>query len=1129
VSAKRIFLQLISFLFIALVGLCLSVNPASAASCGMNIDPRNASGFPTAGSLGNDGWVRIEYRDGSANEDISESLSIYKHALKSYRDAGINTLLIVDYATYPNAKDNIDKFVDRVGKIDQELGKYVNAYEIWNEPDLAHMYPLTSSEFANIVNKIGAVVPQKKLVLGGFASGDPSYLEDALDEITVSYRAIGIHPYLKLINNKPPGIPGAIYGDKSGDMRTLITLYRNIDPSKQIWITEIGTDVSAVQADYLNLIYGEPSIQSSVAVIMWFAWSDNMVRGFGVLDSNHSPKASYDAYFSNCGGDPGEIEFQKPPETPPLPGVTPPPGQESTDYYLYPLKITDYYGGIKNLVVENGYEAQCAASDTKISMQALDALYSAVGGVSPFTVQLNDSIIPMYGNSSDLADSMKFNSSFQGYFEARTPSEEDKANLTYTGAAYANTSLTAQCKAKIQNFKSAEYMCQLLQDPTACALKQEIAGTNYYIYHEDADLSLLKQYEKYIDKKITCDVYALGYLEDMESTIDEQTFNDIRDAIFTAPLSLSNVYRIAYLVILPQRINAANYWFKALNNKNYTDNQTFDPIIFPIKIPDIATNKPLALDSIGYQDSSQIATGALHNFSVGRDLRVERTENLSDIQTIAASPKQQLIHCSSPYCAPTYEKGIYKILIDIINGYGESCQSEDLEDPKVKVELAGEIGTPTYLSQTKAFINPYLSEYELSSQSKLFSWGLNSMAVGANNIPVNIYLVSPFGTDLKIMEEAMSFILSNDTEEQAAENHSTDNKIPTTGIPDYYPIKNGTLNFYDVHVGADTKYKAMVKYENETSNYDFHVPGAKLGWLIKEIQKTGYSVGEETHEDLVKCERTEELFLGKCGGDASTGSRSHPGSEFDGEWANKTLAITYGRPLGGWGSLGAASSASQAISIAENFAAMADAWNGDKEAIVVVNPNLSAGSTGCSLSKLNSSFVNDLIQQAKAEGHYVMLDVQTAGCEPVSTMKGFIDQFLIEDNVFFDLDIEWVKYTGETIAASKINEMAEYYFQQRDKKGYTTPGLFAFYVFRYHQITSPSQLNNEYPGGWVIPINDGYGSCGAKIASTEKMVGLYGSPFGGMEFQTKWGTKYDQCPPADYFGAFPDMGVYASQ
>jgi len=896
VSAKKILLQLAFFLSITFLSFGLNTNLVSAASCGMNIDPRNAAGFPTAGSLGNDGWVRIEYRDGSANTDISESLAIYKHALKSYRDAHVNTLLIVDYATYPNAKDNVDQFVDRVKKINQELGKYVGAYEIWNEPDLASMYPLTSSEFANIVNKIGAVVPQKKIVLGGFASDDPNYLKDALNEITVNYRAIGIHPYLKLINYKPPGIPGANYSDKSGDMRTSIALYHNIDPSKEIWITEIGTDVSAVQADYLNLIYGEPSIQSSVKVIMWFAWSDGMVRGFGVLDSNGKPKSSYEAYFSNCGGDPGEIDFQQPPETPPIPGVTPPPGQESTDYYQYPLSIPNYSGGLYNLVVENGYEAQCAASDTQITMQMLTNLYNiTASGSSPFDVQLDnsDATIPMYSNMNELADQMKFDSSFQGYFESQFSDNEEETDASYMGAAYPNISLTTQCEIKMRNLKSAEYMCQLLKDPTTCALKQQIAGSDYYVYHENENLSLLRQYEKYREKLIGCNEYALAYPEDMDEAIGQQTFNDIKDAIFNTTLSLSNVYRTAYIVILPQRVQTANYWFKASGNPNSPLNNTFDPIIFPIKIPDVATNKPLSLNELGYQDSSEVATGVLHNFAIRRDLPEERKEQLSNIQTIASSPVKQLIHCNSPYCQPTYEKGIYKILVDIINGYGETCQSEDILDPKVKVELAGEIGTPAYLSQTKEFINPYLSEYEQGLQSRIFNWGLAG-APSIREIPVNIYLVSPYGANLKMMENAMSFIMSIATQELAAENHSTDNMPPAQGIPEYYPIKNGILKYYDSYSQAvfdpsinqkKITLSATVKYENKTSNFDFHVPGAKLGWLIKEVQKTGWSVDDDTLKYLQEI-RTEEMFLGKGERSVYTDGEDYACDEWpgSGEW-----------------------------------------------------------------------------------------------------------------------------------------------------------------------------------------------------------------------------------------------------
>lgn len=240
-----------------------------------------------------------------------------------------------------------------------------------------------------------------------------------------------------------------------------------------------------------------------------------------------------------------------------------------------------------------------------------------------------------------------------------------------------------------------------------------------------------------------------------------------------------------------------------------------------------------------------------------------------------------------------------------------------------------------------------------------------------------------------------------------------------------------------------------------------------------------------------------------------------------------TFAAVYGRP-NGWGTLSqAGSNPDRAIQLTEAFANRVDVWNGANPTYVVVNPVLAAGSSGCNLSVLSNSFVQSLVTKAKAKGYYVMFDVQTAGCDPKTKMKQIIDNYLLDDNVFFDLDIEWIK--SGSISANTINEIAAYYFDKRKAKGYTTPGIFAFYIFRFWQVVNPGALRHTYDNGSVVPIFDGYGSCSAKRNSTNRMINLFGKPYGGMEFQTKWGTRYDTCTAQQYFNEFSDMRIYASQ
>lgn len=248
------------------------------------------------------------------------------------------------------------------------------------------------------------------------------------------------------------------------------------------------------------------------------------------------------------------------------------------------------------------------------------------------------------------------------------------------------------------------------------------------------------------------------------------------------------------------------------------------------------------------------------------------------------------------------------------------------------------------------------------------------------------------------------------------------------------------------------------------------------------------------------------------------------------DFKDSTIAAVYGRP-NGWGTLSAAgSNPDKAIQLTENFANQVDGWNGLDSVITVVNPVLLSGSTGCgSLNPLSQSFVQNLVQKAKNKGYYVMFDVQTAGCDPVAKMKEVIDNYLLAENVFFDLDIEWINYGNGTISSYAINEIAEYYFQKREEKGYTSPGVFGFYIFQLYRVTNPNGLKNTYDNGIVVPIFDGYGDCSAKQSKTNAMINLFGKPYGGMEFETKWGSKYDKCSAFEYFNLFPDIQIYSSQ
>jgi hypothetical protein len=247
------------------------------------------------------------------------------------------------------------------------------------------------------------------------------------------------------------------------------------------------------------------------------------------------------------------------------------------------------------------------------------------------------------------------------------------------------------------------------------------------------------------------------------------------------------------------------------------------------------------------------------------------------------------------------------------------------------------------------------------------------------------------------------------------------------------------------------------------------------------------------------------------------------------DWRNATVAMVYGGPgSGGWGSLGLTDTADQAITLARHYAQRVDEWNGSRQVAVAINPNaMMVGEQAES-----DLYLYYLIAEARRQGYYVMLDVQTGEQDPLTLFTNLMDKFL-QENVWFDWDIE---HTADgKVDAEQINRLADAYFARRNERGYQTPGVFGFYVFQNDQITRPNRLRCHYDNGVVVPIFDGFGGEGqksgqGKISKTARVLSHFpDGPYGIMEFETRWGQKYDQIGAKEYFDAFPDTLIMVSQ
>jgi len=281
-----------------------SVGPPSAAGnlYAINVDSANPAGNPTAGQLVALGvrWVRIEWK-------ADRGYSLYDPVIAAYRAAGLKVLLLVDYSTVQpkpawNAGDAawqnyLPAFIAKVRELAAHYGDGVDAWEIWNEPDLfapvAGYDPGVPARWFGIMlrDAVEAIRPlsSRPIVAGGLASRDPGYLTSARAAVgTLTVDAVGVHPYEERV---PSNYPTPTWG--RGNMSDLLDRYLAF--GLPLWITEIGINEPARQADYLQNVFelARDRYGASVPVVFWFCWSDGMVFPFGVVDRNGAQKPAY--------------------------------------------------------------------------------------------------------------------------------------------------------------------------------------------------------------------------------------------------------------------------------------------------------------------------------------------------------------------------------------------------------------------------------------------------------------------------------------------------------------------------------------------------------------------------------------------------------------------------------------------------------------------------------------------------------------------------------------------------------------------------------------------------------------------------------------------------------------------
>lgn len=275
----------------------------AAANCtmdtayGLNLDLKAPRGQASVADLDELGVcaVRIELHK---DYDFSPFLS-------NYQSGNIKILAILDYAlvtgnTYELNSTNpaiADAFLQRyLAEVRNQVinyGKYIDAYEIWNEADLIltgdyrpyvnpKMYAKLSEEVRKVIE---ANDPTAQIVLGSLAAGNDQYLKDVKSNLPENdfrnYDGISIHPYAR----STLGYPSTSWG--VGKLNDILYKYIVIAGSTPLWVTEFGYQSSSVaeeikQAKYIEYFYREIEQSIYVKNAFLFAYSDDMVLNFGL-------------------------------------------------------------------------------------------------------------------------------------------------------------------------------------------------------------------------------------------------------------------------------------------------------------------------------------------------------------------------------------------------------------------------------------------------------------------------------------------------------------------------------------------------------------------------------------------------------------------------------------------------------------------------------------------------------------------------------------------------------------------------------------------------------------------------------------------------------------------------------
>lgn len=342
---------------LVLAGAVLSVGSGVARAASPGVVPdltwyisdedkrRSAEALQDLGSE----WVRlhVQWKDAELERGTLNEwwMSEYAEAIDMSRAAGQKVIVMVSEApswasgsTSSNVPKSNADFASFMSRFAERFAGRVDAYEIWNEPNLKRFWSTGPSAAAYTAMlkaaypAVKAADPAAKVVFAGLSTNDYTFLSGAYQAGVKGYfDVLATHPYPYCGSTSPAEIrrtsSGRITADSFLGYRELREVMVARGDAKPIWFTEFGWNTSsaecspgsgqwqggvsgAKQAQYLNDAYRLIESDPYVEVALWYAlrnnyWAkdaDEPEAQFGLLRTDYSPKPAYDAFKAYASG-----------------------------------------------------------------------------------------------------------------------------------------------------------------------------------------------------------------------------------------------------------------------------------------------------------------------------------------------------------------------------------------------------------------------------------------------------------------------------------------------------------------------------------------------------------------------------------------------------------------------------------------------------------------------------------------------------------------------------------------------------------------------------------------------------------------------------------------------------------